>query len=316
MDYQPPFLHRFTHFGTIIPSQFRKVSDVHYTRETMDTLDDDFIDLDYSKVNGSTGVLLIHGLEGSSDSAYMKGLTRVLNQNGMDSIAMNFRGCSGRPNNQMTSYHSGISADLETVVNHVEQQYDRLFIVGFSLGGNVSLKWSGEYANKPHPKVKGVVGISVPCDLNGSGTELFKRQNFIYLRRFLRQLKEKALDKIDRFDDISLDREAISNASNFMQFDQEFTAPVHGFDSAMDYYTKSSCAQFIPSIKRPALIINAKNDSFLNEACYPYDEVGRNELVTLLTPKYGGHVGFASNFSMNLPFWHEKKVLDFIQKVG
>ena len=156
----------------------------------------------------------------------------------------------------------------------------------------------------------------VPCDLNGSGTELARPKNFIYLRRFLKQLKQKALDKIDRFDAIALDRQAISNASNFMQFDQEFTAPVHGFNSALDYYTKSSCVQFIPDIKRPALIINAKNDSFLNESCYPYSEVSENDLVTMLCPDYGGHVGFASDFLMKKPFWHETQILDFIQKVG
>jgi uncharacterized protein len=316
MDYMPPFLHRFPHLGTIIPSQFRNVSNVRYERASIDTPDGDFIDLDFSRVNASTGVLLVHGLEGSSDSSYMKGLTGVLNQHGMDSIAMNFRGCSGRTNNQLTSYHSGISADLETVISHLEQQYDRLILVGFSLGGNVTLKWAGEIVVHTHPKVKGVVGVSVPCDLNGSGTELARPKNFIYLRRFLKQLKQKALDKIDRFDAISLDRQAISNASNFMQFDQEFTAPVHGFDSALDYYTKSSCAQFIHYIKIPALIINAKNDSFLNESCYPYSEVSENDLVTMLCPDYGGHVGFASDFRMKQPFWHETQILDFIQKVG
>jgi predicted alpha/beta-fold hydrolase len=310
MIYKPPFLHQFVHFSTIIPNRFRPVNPIGYVRKTIDTADGDFLDLDYSSIGAEKAVLLLHGLEGSSKSTYILGLRNLLNDIGFDVVAMNHRSCSGRPNKLVSSYHSGKTDDVKQVVDHLQQSYSKVHLVGFSLGGNMALKYAGEHGNKA--ALESIFAISTPCDLAGSSSNLSRIENKVYLNRFLSQLVAKALAKTQSHPGSALDTNAIKTCKNFYDFDDAYTAPVHGFDSAQDYYEKSSSKQFISAIQKPTLIINALNDSFLSESCYPYSEVQKNDSVTLITPKYGGHVGFASDFRMKQVFWHEKQILSFI----
>lgn len=314
MRYHPPFLHRFAHFSTIVPNRFRPVDAIGYTRKTIETWDEDFIDLDYIIVKSTKAVLLLHGLEGSSESTYMLGIRNLLTSEGFDVVAMNHRSCSGRPNKLVSSYHSGKTDDVAFVLDHLKRSYDEIHLVGFSLGGNMALKYAGEQGGSAIPT--SICAISTPCDLAGSSQTLGRIGNRIYLNRFLSQLISKAEEKTSRFPDFGLNLKAIKSSRNFYDFDDSYTAPVHGFESADDYYEKSSSDQFIASIQRPTLIINALNDSFLSESCYPVKEASQNDLVTLQTPKYGGHVGFAQDFRMTLAFWHEKQVLKFILAAG
>ncbi len=313
MSYSPPPLHQFAHFSTIIPNRFRPVPHLGFKRETVNTADDDFIDLDISAVGGKSAALLLHGLEGSSKSNYIIGMSQMLNSMGMDAVAMNFRSCSGRVNRQMESYHSGKSDDVRLILNHLKSRYNIIHLIGFSLGGNVALKYAGESSES---LVKSVSAISVPFDLAGSSQKLGEFQNRIYLHRFLSQLKSKAIYKCYLNPSYPLDVKAIKSSKTFYEFDEFYTAPVHGFESADDYYQKSSSKQFIKNISAPTLIINAMNDSFLSPSCYPFEEANTNSNVQLLTPEYGGHVGFASNFRMTQPFWHEKQVAAFIRELA
>lgn len=312
VDYLPPLFHRNAHFSTIVPNKLRPNLRIGYERKTINTPDNDFLDLDFSSVKSNHCILLLHGLEGSSKSTYIRGMTIQLNQEGFDVVALNFRSCSGRANNLPISYHSGKTDDIEFVCNHLLHQYQSLQIVGFSLGANALLKMAGHWKNNPLPRVKSIVAVSVPCDLASSGEKLKQRQNRVYLWRFLSQLKTKAEEKSIRFPESNIDLKALEKAQTFADFDEIYTAPVHGFDSAIDYYTKSSCKQFIEFIHVPTLIINAKNDSFLSPECYPVQEAQANPYIDLRIPTFGGHVGFASDFLMKKPFWHETRIIQFL----
>lgn len=314
-SYRAPLLHRGAHFSTIIPNRLRKVRDIRYARQRFELEDKDFIDIDFHHCGSNEVALLLHGLEGSSASQYMLGMATALEEIGIDSAAMNFRGCSGVPNRVAMSYHSGKTDDVREVVSGLADRYDRIYVIGFSLGGNVALKLAGEWEGGTPKSVAAVAGISVPCDLASSGQTLQHWQNRIYLRRFLNQLKGKALEKAARFPALDLDKQALEQAQSLKAFDDIYTAPVHGFDSATDYYDQCSSNAFIPSIRLPTLIINAQNDSFLSPACYPYEHAAENAWVTLLTPRHGGHVGFANDHWMQRTFWHELQVQQFISAV-
>lgn len=311
----PSFLFRNKHFNTLY-RYLKNKENVVFTRERMHTNDGDFIDLDISTVNSKKVILSIHGLEGSSKSSYIQSLTQEANKQNYDVIAMNLRGCSGEPNLLLPSYHSGKTSDLLEVIQHVEnkKQYEELHLVGFSLGGNLTLKLLGENPKVLPSILKSAVAISVPCDLKGSADVLNIGFNKLYQYEILKSLKAKALEKLKQFPNSDIDKNKIINAKNFTTYDEYLTAKINGFDSANDYYTKSSSKQFIKGIRTPSLIINALDDSFLSDSCYPYKEVTENKNTQLLTPKYGGHVGFYTGFKTEKNLWLERKILSFFKQ--
>lgn len=192
IPYKPSFYFRSGHISTIYPSLFRNVNQLAFERKRWTTPDGDFLDLDWSKIGSKNLIIALHGLEGSSDSNYIKGIIRIFNENKWDGVAMNFRGCSGEPNFMRRGYHSGETTDLDFVLNKItkEYNYEKIVIIGFSLGGNVVLKYGGEQGGNIHPKVKNLIAVSVPIDLAGCTVEIEKKKNFIYLNRFLKSLKE------------------------------------------------------------------------------------------------------------------------------
>ncbi len=312
--YNPPFIFKNHYFATIYPSLFRKIK-VNYQRERWDTPDGDFLDLDWLKKSSQKLLITIHGLEGSSDSNYIKGMVKIFNDNEFDAVAINLRGCSGEPNLGRINYHSGQTSDLDFVVKTILKQYNykEIIIVGFSLGGNIVLKYGGELGDQIPVEVKKIVGISVPTDLTESVAVINRRQNFIYLRRFLISLKDKFKAKKHLYPD--LDATKILGAKDFTDFDGAFTAPVHGFESAEDYWYRSSSIFFLDNIKIPTLILSALDDSFLSETSYPYAHVERNPNLFLLTPKHGGHVGFFQ-FNSQGYYWSEERVMEFVMQEG
>ena len=312
INYKPPFYFRYGHFATIYPSLFRNVKDVEFERKRWTTPDGDFLDLDWSRVGSKNLIISLHGLEGSSDSNYIKGVIKIFNQNKWDGVAMNFRGCSGEPNLLRRGYHSGETTDLDFIVKTIAEQYDyeKIVIVGFSLGGNVVLKYGGEQGENLHPKVKKLIAISVPIDLAGCTVEIEKKNNFIYLNRFLISLKNKFKLKQHLYPDI--DAQKVFNAKTFKDIDGALTAPIHGFESAEDYWYKSSSLFFIADITIPTLIINAHDDSFLSEKSYPYELAHKHSNIHLITPKYGGHVGFPQSHPKGY-YWSEERIIDFVE---
>ncbi|MDG1433073.1 MAG: alpha/beta fold hydrolase [Saprospiraceae bacterium] len=310
-EYNPSIIFKYHHFSTIYPSLFRKIKGVKYQRERVSTPDGDFLDLDWSRVGGKKIIITLHGLEGSSNSNYILGMNRIFNQQGWDAVTMNFRGCSGEVNLVRRGYHSGETTDLDFIICTIFEKYDyeEMVIVGFSLGGNVVLKYAGEKGENIHPKIKNVIGISAPVDLVGCTEEIEKRRNFIYLRRFLKSLKEKFKLKQHLYPE--LDAERVLASKTFGDFDGNFTAPVHGFASANDYWEKCSSRNFFHNLTIPTLLINAKDDSFLSASCYPFEAAKTNSNFYLLTPKYGGHVGFPQ-FHPKGVYWSEEQVLEFV----
>lgn len=310
--YQPPFIFRNNHLNTIYPSLFRKVKGVEYNRERIETPDDDFIDLDWSTVGSKKLVIVLHGLEGSADRAYVRGVVKRLNDQGWDGLGFNFRGCSGEDNRQARSYHSGETEDLDLIIQKVKKMdvYKQVAIVGFSLGGNVVLKYVGERGANLDSLITHAIGISVPCHLESGSAQLSQWYNKIYMNRFLVTLKEKAEDKRSLIEHL-VDFEKIHGSKDFYGFDHHLTAPINGFESAIDYWTKSSSKQFLPNIKIPTLMINAIDDSFLGEESYPRALAKDHPFFFLETPKYGGHVGFAGTDSKGY-YWTDNRVVEFL----
>lgn len=311
--YRPPLFFKNRHRQTLYRALFRKVPEVVYQRERITTPDDDFIDLDWSTTDGSDRLLIgMHGLEGSSESTYLKGLIKYANQSGWDGVALNFRSCSGEPNLKLRSYHSGETEDIDFVLNYaISKGYQQIAIVGFSLGGNVALKYSGEQGNQMNPAVVATVGVSVPCHLQSCSEQLDKWYNQLYLSNFMTSLKQKVEDKIHLLDE-RVDINKIRTAKTFADFDGAFTAPVHGFASAVDYWTRCSSLHFVDRIETPALLINAADDSFLSERCFPKAAAMTNPHFHLEIPDSGGHVGFVS-FTSDKTYWIERRIMSFIK---
>jgi len=311
MRYDPILPFKSAHFNTL----YRKVltsSTIAYRRKRIITTDKDFIDLDFSKVNSNKLIIIVHGLEGSSKSKYVISNSFYFNKKGFDVCAINMRGCSGEPNNLYISYHSGKTDDVDFIIKSVKNDYDKIFLLGYSLGGNIVLKYTGEMGTTIESKIIKSIGVSVPTDLKSSSIELAKTKNYMYNYAFMKELKEKLKYKVKKFN-IDIPNQIIDNIKNFNQFDDVYTSVAHGFKDAEDYWRKSSSKQFIPGIKIPSLLINAADDTFLGDACYPINEAKNNSFFTLEIPKYGGHVGFNVSFNKNKNFWLEKRILKFIE---
>lgn len=306
--YSPPWFLFNNHLETIYPALLRKVR-LDYQRQRINTPDGDFLDLDWLKQGAEKVVIISHGLEGNSQRAYMKGMAKAFYDRGYDALAWNYRGCSEEMNKKLRFYHSGATDDLAVVVNHaISEGYKNILLVGFSLGGNLTLKYAGEQTLDE--RVKGVVTFSVPLNLDTSCTQISKPSNWIYSRRFLRNLKRKISAKAKVMEGLNI--EGIAAINNIKDFDNHFTAPLHGFKDATEYYGKCSAIGFLESIRVPTLIVSAKNDPFLSPECFP--EKVANTFVQLEYPERGGHVGFAS-LNGNGLYWSEQRALNFASQI-
>lgn len=314
-SYIPTFPFENNHINTFYKTAFYKKK-IKYNRVRIDTPDLDFIDLDFSVCGSNTLIIAMHGLEGSSESNYMVSAIKYLNSYNLDCVAVNFRGCSGFDNRQIYTYHSGKSDDIKTIINYILQEfkYKRIILLGYSMGGNIVLKYLGETAIIPS-RIKGAIAFSVPCDLEGSSKALANPNNKLYLRRFLKTLRKKTLKKINKYPHCSLDRSSVQTATNFEDFDNAVTAPLFGFDKAKDYWEKCSSKQFIPTINIPTLLVNALDDTFLSASCYPFEEAKKHSCFYLETPDHGGHVGFNNSVFSNDQRWSNHRIIDFINSV-
>jgi predicted alpha/beta-fold hydrolase len=299
--YSPPPLFSNPHVQTVFPSVFRTVSGVHYQRERIDTPDHDFVDVDWSKVGSSRMALILHGLEGDSGRAYMRGMVRALNKRGWDAAAMNFRSCSGECNRTLRFYHSGETEDIHTVLQHIveRENYAEAALVGFSLGGNVILKYLGEQGSRLD-------------SLTSSAAKLSRLSNRLYLKRFLRMLRKKIRMKMQIMPGRITD-EGYADIKTFKEYDDRYTAPIHGFAGAEDYWAKASSKPGIPRIFIPVLLVNAADDPFLAKPCYPIDEAKASTSFFLEIPEHGGHVGFLT-FGREGEYWSETRTASFLDE--
>lgn len=313
-EYIPPRLFRNGHVQTLVPPIFRQVQGVSYVRERIFTHDRDFLDLDWSRVASKRLVIISHGLEGNSTRSYVRAMVKAVNQGGWDGLAWNYRGCSGKPNLKLRSYHNSATDDLARVIDHAAQRggqkgsYSEIALIGFSLGGNLTLVHLGR--DRVDPIVSKAITFSVPCDLAASAAVLALPSNKLYMKRFLILLHQKIKEKMKYFPN-ELDDSGYGKIKTFKEFDDRYTAPIHGFKDAHDYWEKSASRQFIPEIRLPTLIINAVNDPFLPGECFPVAEVEANKKVTLKMPQSGGHVGFMA-FKNGGHYWSEQQAVSFL----
>ncbi len=314
-EYCPPFWLRSGHLQTIFPSLIRHVKGTTHRRERIETPDGDFLDLDWNTENRSRRlVILCHGLEGDSRNHYVQGMAAACHDKGWDVLAWNFRGCSGEPNRLLRSYHSGATEDLESVIDHAKQSglHDRIDLIGFSLGGNLVLKYLGDRGQEVDPSLGRAVALSTPCDLASSSKKLELPMNRLYMARFLKGLRVKIQEKISRFPGQVMD-EGLSKMRTFREFDGAYTAPLHGFRSAEDYWERASCKPVLGKIAIPTLLLNAKNDPFLAPECFPFEEAQSNPHFYLEVPNSGGHLGFVSLNPENI-YWSETRTIEFLSQ--
>lgn len=298
------------HINTVFHGLFRKVVLPPYTRERIGTPDGDFLDLDWLRQGNPRLLIGLHGLEGSTERPYMRGLFRYFSERGWDTVGLNFRSCSGSMNRNLRMYNMGETEDLHTVVRHVTGLgYSEIAIVGFSLGGNVTLKYMGESGQSLHPAVRGAVAFSVPCDMPSANVAFMRRENKVYLHRFLKTLNAKMLDKQVHYPtQLQLPKQM---PTTFGEFDSQFTGPIHGYRDAEDYWNSCSSVHFIPNIQRPTLMVNAADDSFLEAACFPFELARAHPMFHLEVPRHGGHCGFCGSNSAG-EYWYEKRAFDFL----
>jgi predicted alpha/beta-fold hydrolase len=317
MDYLParwlPGAHAMTIFGAL----HRPWAWPRTTRERWELPDGDFLDVDRAAGPDPDAPVLVvcHGLEASSRAAYVRGLVHRGTAAGLAALAMNFRSCSGTPNRLPRIYHSGETGDLAHVVARLaaERPGRRIVLCGFSLGGNVIVKYLGEHGDALPEEVAGAAVISVPFDLGRCAGALdgpgFWR--WFYRERFLAGLRRKALAKARRFPGL-LDERAVRAARSFAAFDGAVTAPIHGFPSAEDYWARSSSGRFVAGVRRPLLAISALDDPLVPADSLPLEAARENPSVTLLTTPLGGHVGFVSGGPLRPTYWAEDRAVGFL----
>lgn len=259
-------------------------------------------------------VILSHGLEGNSTRQYILGMVRLLTRHGYDCLAWNYRSCSGEMNQQARFYHSGATDDLDLVVQHaLAKGYTEINLMGFSLGGNLTLKYVGEQGTSIHPAIQKTVVFSVPMDLLACSRAIEKRENRVYLRRFLRTLKPKVELKGRHFPD-RLDASQYQRVKTFYDFDHIFTAALHGFDSADDYYARSSAKYYVEHIAIPTLIVNALNDPLIPPESLPQQLIADLPNVWLELTTDGGHCGFRPAQMTDGAYWSERRALKFLRE--
>ncbi len=310
--YHPGWWFRNPHVSTIYPSNFRRVPAVSYVRQRVELPDGDFLDVDWSRVGAPRVAVICHGLEGSAERPYVQGMVRAFNASGWDAAAMNFRGCGGEPNRLVRSYHSGATEDLRAVLAAVrEAGGERVVLVGLSLGGNLVLKYLGEDPTAVLAEVQAAVTVSVPVDLADCSHALVQPRNRLYHDRFLKKLRRKIIAKAAHLPG-QLDTSPLQKVRTLIDFDDQFTAPLHGFRDAGDYYQQNSSQNWLDRIEVPTLLLTATNDPILGPRCIPRDQAAASSRFYLEETAWGGHVGY------RLPgpsYYSEQRALAFVQEV-
>lgn len=311
----PPFYQFNPHLQTILPALLRQINDLQYERERFTLADGDFVDLDWIDKGSKNLVILSHGLEGSTDRHYMKGMAKKFERENWDVLAWNCRSCSGEMNLKQRLYHHGEIADIEEVIHHALsiKDYEKLVLIGFSMGGNIVMKYLGVNGkNIPDPIYK-AIAISAPADLLSSVALLDSPKSGFYKKRFLKLLKTKIADKAEKYPEF-IDFQNFSKIDKWADFDNFFTAPLNGFKNADEFYYQGSAVNYMEGIQIPTLLINAQNDPILTPECSPHALCEKHQFIYLETPLKGGHVGFMTSGISGA--WTEGRAWEFVNKTN
>ncbi|NPA66301.1 MAG: hydrolase [Epsilonproteobacteria bacterium] len=309
--FNPPFYLQNKHIQTLFPTVFKKNPLVDFEQEIFVLSDGDFLEPFWlNKDLSKPIVILLHGLGGSYRSPYIPSLMQALSQNGFSPVLMHFRGCGTKPNNTKRSYHSGDTQDLREFLESLHVKQKELYAIGFSLGANVLLKYLGE--EKEHSLISKAVAVSTPFKLDICADEINKGFSKIYQNHLLKDLKPLLAQKAKQFD-IGLSQQQIQNIRTFWEFDELYTAPIHGFKDVYDYYNRSSSFGYLRSIQTKTLLIHAQDDPFMNKNVIPT----KNDLsptTTLELNRYGGHVGFIEGNFQKPIYWIDKRVVAYLKE--
>jgi len=302
------------HLQTIYAYSLRQPMNFSYRRERWQTPDGDFIDLDWLEPSspGSSLVVLFHGLEGSSRSHYAICVMNEIKRRGMRGVVVHFRGCSGEVNRLARAYHSGDSSEIDWILRRFREREPNLclYAVGVSIGGNMLLKWLGEQGENALRVVDRAAAISVPVDLRIGAQRLDNGwTKLIYTSRFLETMKPKVLDKISAHG-LPIDGRALRAISTFREIDDLYTAPIHGFKDAPDYWQRSSSKPWLRRIRVPTVLIGARNDPFFPADALP-TAAEVSDCVALEFSQTGGHVGFVTGKVPGDLSWLPSRILRF-----
>lgn len=300
------------HAQTIWPVLCRRRPRLPLRRERLELPDGDFLDLDWTFGERGPIVLVVHGLEGSSDSHYALGILAAVVRRGWRGAVMHFRGCGGQPNRLARSYCAGDTADIAHVVDwlHRREPITPLAAVGYSLGGNALLKWLGE--TPADPPLRAAVAVSAPFLLDAAAQRLGSGFSRLYQSHLLRELKRGYREKFRHRSDGPVALDELATLRNFYAFDDRITAPLHGYTGVGDYYARASCRQFLRRIRIPTLILHALDDPFMSPDAVP-KAAELSARVRLELSRNGGHVGFvAGRWPWRADYWLERRIPAFL----
>lgn len=312
--FRPAWWARNRHVQTAYQSLLRRRPSPAIRPERLELDDGDFLDLCWAGPQDGPIVILLHGLEGSIDSKYIRGQMRSLRDAGLRSVLVHFRGCSGEPNRLRRGYHSGVSEDLERVIRALRRREPNtpLAAIGYSLGGNVLLKWLGEKAR--HSELETAVAVSVPFRLALCARTISQGTSRLYNHYLIRRMRQSYGEKFRDRSDAPFPVSSLHRLKNFHDFDNAITAPLHGFESAEDYYQRCSSIHFLHAIRTPTLIIHALDDPFMTPATVP-TESELSDAIHLELSKRGGHVGFvAGNWPWRPRWWLEERISSHVKE--
>jgi predicted alpha/beta-fold hydrolase len=313
-DFVPAWWLPGPHTQTLWATLIRRTPRVPLRRERIELPDGDFLDLDWTLANTGPITLILHGLEGSSDSGYARGLLHTLSSGGWRGVVMHFRGCSGEPNRFPHSYNAGQTNDLAYIVHLLRQREPQTFLtcVGYSLGGNALLKWLGETGTCT--QVRAAVAVSVPFLLESAARRMQQGFSRLYQNHLLRHLRASYRRKFHIHRQLPVSLNELAKLRDFYAFDTRVTAPLHGYSDAYDYYARASCRQYLKAIRVPTLIIQAIDDPFMLPSAIPGAAELSDSVILELSP-HGGHVGFISG---SLPwraiYWLEQRIPAFLRE--
>ncbi|MDF1876326.1 hydrolase [Sulfurimonas sp. SAG-AH-194-L11] len=319
-EFSPSLLLKNRHIQTSYSTIFRKSISLEFKVQKFKLNDGDFLEAYWHYTSSTTQntplVILFHGLTGSFESPYIQGIMQELSNNGFNSVLMHFRGCATQENLLPRSYHSGETHDaLEFIQSlHAESPQRKLYGVGYSLGANMLLKLLGEVQEKS--LLCRVVAVSPPMQLDICARTMNRGFAKYYQYRLLKDLKkalDKKYDKHDMQKLLNFKRTHIKKLNTFWKYDDTFTAPIHGFNSADEYYEKCSSKQFLKDIRTPTLIIHSEDDPFMTPEVIPKQEELSNSIQLQITQR-GGHVGFVGGSLLHPEYWLEKRIVEYFKE--
>lgn len=303
------------HLETIVPNYIRRTITVNYQRERITLSDGDFLDLDWI-YNGSRNlVILTHGIIGNSNRYYILRGAHYFDREGWDVLAWNCRSRGGEMNKKLRLYHHGEIEDITEVVAYADKlgKYDNIYLIGYSMGGAMTIKYLNCKADIVPSSVSGAVSICAPFDLEYCCLQLERPKNIIYQYYFLKQLKEVFQAKAEQYPE-AIDMSIWSNSIKWRHIDTHYSAPVNGFNSADEFYYHASIKHFLNDVKIPTLVICAQNDPIIPFEATPIEVFKNHPHLHLETPERGGHVGFTTRQPRDLYAWVDYRSWDFFTK--